>query len=136
MTSIDIEFLRTLPKIIEQKKSEINRLRSMIGLKGARITGMPHSVSQDKIGEIMPAIVDAEEELHELEQKYNALYLKALEWLNNIEDLKASYCISLRYLDGYSWDEVAREISNAEGIAVTDSAARKYCRRYLQEYCE
>lgn len=98
---------------------------------------MPHSGgAQDKIGEIMPAIADAEAEIFEMDHELLRLQLEVETWTGSLDDLKAAYLISLRYIERYKWDQITEEISNMEGERLSEAAARKYITRYLKEHCE
>lgn len=137
LTTKDLERLHKLPRQIDQKRYQLQHLRDMVKLKGSQITGMPHSGGiYDKIGEIVPAIVDTEAEIRALEHEYYTLQSDVQSWADNLDDIKAGYLITLRYCEGYSWGKIADEISGAEGGIVSEDAARQYVTRYLKAHCE
>lgn len=137
MTIKELEDYHAMPKRIEQKKEQIQSLRELLGIKSPNISGMPHGGgSKDRIGEIVPAIVAAEQELQDLESEKLSAYIRVLDWINGIDDLNVALCFSFRYLNGYGWKQIAEKMSSPEGKPLTQDAARKLCSRMLKKYCE
>ena len=131
----DLDHLQEIKTLIDKLHGTIERLRAAAGLHGARLDGMPHgSGPYDQIGEVIPKIVDAEAELAELRKEYERARWTALDGINQIDDLKISLILSYRYLDGFSWNRIAAELSSAEGIPITEDMARKCMNRWLREH--
>ena len=137
MTEEELERLHKLPKLIEQKRWLLQRLRDQVGLRSSQITGMPHSSGvHDRIGEIVPDIADVETEIAELEKELTRLQFAVMDWISHIDDIKAAYILSLRFIEGYGWKQIADEISSTEGAPVADDAGRKYYQRYMKAHCK
>lgn len=64
-------------------------------------------------------LLEAQERLAEIEA-----------YLSGIQDLKVRRMISLRYVDGLSWRQVARRMYGSPGF---DEAARKRVKRFLEK---
>lgn len=85
----------------------------------------------------------AEAESEELKQEIKSLYatlenihkqqiakeLEITKMLESIKDNQVRISIQLHYIDGYSWNAVAKEIGGNN----TDEACRKYVSRYFQK---
>jgi len=128
----DLKDLLRLQKKLEQGKETLQRLRDRSGVKSPSLTGMPHgSGPHDRTGELVPAIVDLENELELMEQEYWQLRLRVGNWIDAQEDQKAAIILGLRYLDGYGWDRISKEMrTGAESISA--DAARKYLKLFLK----
>lgn len=119
-----------LPKIIDQRRREIQRIEERLGVKSPSLSGMPHgSGAHDKIGEGVPELIDKKNELEELIRQYEKEEDRINRWIDGVEDLKLQTYISLRYKEKMSWNEVA---ATAGGINDTDSSIRMTVNRYLE----
>ena len=134
MTQKDLDLLREFPRRIAQARTKVDRLRDQLGLHSPSWDGLPRgSGPHDKIGTVVPMIADAEAELHQLEKEFKLARNQVEDWILSLDDddPKASFVFALRYLDGCHWAEVAAAISSAEGRDFSESAVKKYCRRFL-----
>ncbi len=132
----DLDQLIKIPTWIEEARRRVERLRGQVGLHSVSMDGMPHgSGPRDKIGELVPEILDAEMDLQKLEGTYTKLRARVADWISDqeAEDLKAAVILSLRYLEGMSWDQVADECTGC-GDPMSDNAVRKYADRYLKKH--
>lgn len=130
----DLKDLLRLQKLMEKRKEALQRLRDRSGAKAASWDGMPHgSGPYDRTGETVTAIVDLENELELMEQEYWQLRLRVGSWIDAQaqQDQRAAIILGLRYLDGYGWDRISKEMrTGAESISA--DAARKYLKLFLK----
>ena len=132
----DFRRLQALPIEIERQRLKLQRMRAAAGVKSLKFEGMPHgSGVYDKIGELVPGIVDIEDRITECEKEYIELKERVEHWINDlpVEDIKAQYFLTMRYIEGYRWEEIADSCSDCEGIT-SGSAVRMYCQRYLKDH--
>ena len=76
-------------------------------------------------------IADAEAELHQLETEFRSAYEQVEDWLWTLEDAKAVCLLTMRYLDGFQWEQISDLVSTAESKSFSADAAKKYCRRFM-----
>ena len=130
----DLDQLQRMPDWIEEARQRVKRLRDRAALHSVSLDGMPHgSGVRDKIGETVPEILDAEKDLQKLEGTYTELRAQVADWIDAQEDIKAQVILSMRYLDSYSWNQIADECTGC-GDPMTEDAVRKYAARYLKTH--
>ncbi len=131
----DLDQLQKMPKLIFDARKRAERLRDQIGLHSVSLDGIPHgSGPHDKIGDLMPEILDAETEFENLEGAYWRLRGQVADWIDAQEDLKASFILSLRYLEGMDWERIADECNGTGDDPITGDAVRKYAMRYIKNH--
>lgn len=118
-----------LPKQIEQKKREIQRIEERLTAISPNLSGMPHGGGvHDKIGEGVPELVDKKRELEKIVAGYRQEEQRINAWIDSVEDLQVNLILSLRFREKMSWNQVADE---AGGINTEDS-----CRKMIDRYLE
>lgn len=118
-----------LPKQIEQKKREIQRIEERLTAISPNLSGMPHGGGvHDKIGEGVPELVDKKRELETMIAGYRQEESQINAWIDSVEDLQINLILSLRFREKMSWNQVADE---AGGINTEDS-----CRKMIDRYLE
>lgn len=134
MTWSDFQRLQDLPAEILRQKAKLQRLEDAVVVKSPRWGAMPHgSGTHDKIGDLVPEIVDAEDELANLEKEQETIRWRFGSWIDQQSDIKAQVILSMRYIERMSWEQIADECTGC-GDPTTDSAARKYATRYLKQH--
>ena len=119
-----------LPKQIEQKKREIQRIQERLESMSPNLSGMPHGGGvHDKLGEGVPELVDKKRELEEMIRGYQEEEDRINAWIDGIEDIQIQLLLSLRFREKMSWNKVADE---AGGINSEDSC-RKMIDRFLEK---
>jgi len=119
-----------LPKQIEQKKREIQRIQERLTAISPNLSGMPHSGGvHDKIGEGVPELIEKKEELEALRRGYEEEERQINAWIDGIEDLQINLLFSLRFKEKLSWNEVADQMGGIN----TDDSCRKMADRYLEK---
>lgn len=112
MTKQELSQLYYLNREIDNLKSRIVELECIATSCTANITGMPHASSiSDKIGKYAAEIADLKE-LLDLNLKKCFYELNRLNrYIESIEDSEIRMILSLRYVNGLCWEQVAASIS-------------------------
>ena len=131
MTKEELSQLYYLNREIEHLKDKIAELECAATASTSRITGMPHASGiSDKVGKYAAEIAELKE-LIELNIKKCFYELNRLNrYINNIDDSEIRLILSLRYVNGLSWGQVAASISS---YATEDSIRMKHD-RYLKKH--
>lgn len=130
MTKQELSQLYYLNREIEHLKNRIIELECIATSSTSRITGMPHATDiSDKVGKYVSEIADLKE-LLDLNLKKCFYELNRLNrYIESIEDSEMRLIISLRYINGLGWEQVAASISPyASGESV-----RKAHERFLRK---
>jgi len=118
-----------LPRIIQQKRREIQRIEERLTAISPNLSGMPHGGVHDKIGEGVPDLVDKKNELKKLIRGYEAEQDRIEAWIDGIDDLQVQLLMSLRFKERMSWNQVADEAGGNN----TEDSCRKMIDRYLEK---
>ena len=119
-----------LPKQIEQKKREIQRIQDQLTAISPNLSGMPHGGGvHDKIGEGVVELVTKKEELEELKRGYQLEEDRINAWIDAVDDIQINLILTLRFREKMSWNQVADQIG---GINTEDSC-RKMIDRFLEK---
>jgi len=130
MTKQELSQLYYLNREIEHLKDRITELECIATSSTSRITGMPHATDiSDKVGKYAAEIADLKE-LLDLNLKKCFYELNRLNrYIESIDDSQIRMILSLRYINGLSWEQVAASISPyASGESV-----RKAHERFLRK---
>ena len=126
MTKQELSQLYYLNREIEHLKDRITELECIATSSTSRITGMPHATDiSDKVGKYAAEIADLKE-LLDLNLKKCFFELNRLNrYIESIEDSEIRMILSLRYINGLSWQQVAASISPyASGESVRKAEER------------
>ena len=119
-----------LPKQIEQKKREIERIWERLTSISPNLSGMPHGGGvHDKVGEGVVELVAKKEELEAQKRGFEQEEKEINDWIDSVEDLQINLILCLRFREKRSWNEVADEMG---GINTEDSC-RKMIDRFLEK---
>lgn len=131
MTTKELSQLYFLNREIEQIKEKINELEIVATSCTSTITGMPHVAGvSDKIGKYAAEIADLKE-LLDLNLKKCFYELNRLNrFIESIEDSEMRMIISLRYVNGLPWEQVAASISPF----TSGDSVRKAHTRFLKQF--
>ena len=129
MTIEDLRELFYLDKLIDYENEQLDNLRAKLDLHSPAISDMPKaSGAKDKIGEVMPEIVDKtrqiEMDVRDLEERRNRLQ----EFIRVLPNIRIRLIMSLRFIDRLPWTMVAEKIGGLE----TEDTVKKACYRYLE----
>ena len=119
-----------LPKQIEQKKREIERIWERLTSISPNLSGMPHGGGvHDKVGEGVVELVAKKEELEAQKRGFEQEEKEINDWIDSVDDLQINLILCLRFREKRSWNEVADEMG---GINTEDSC-RKMIDRFLEK---
>lgn len=122
--------LFVLPKMIEQKQREIQRIMDRLTSISPNLSGMPHGGGvHDKLGEGVPDLVDKKRELEEIRRGYEQEEARLNGWIDGIEDLQIQLIFSLRFKERMSWNEVADTVGGNN----SEDSVRMTVNRYLEK---
>lgn len=128
MTIQDLQQLFYLQKLIEQEQDRLDDLRSAVSLKSPVLTDMPKAPGvKDKIGQLVPSIVDQEAELLRSLQAYREKRDRLIAYITHVPNARIKLILMLRFIDQKSWQEVADAIGGRE----TEYSVKHACYRYV-----
>lgn len=108
MTKKELSQLYWLNREIEEEKRKLHELEAAASGCTASITGLPHVMgAYDKIGNL--AILIAEQrDLIDLKARQSVIeYNRLNHYIAGVEDAQMRMILSLRYVNGLSWQQVA-----------------------------
>lgn len=127
MTKKELSQLYYLSKEIKTKEEQLEQLKAIAESTTAQLTGMPHaSVANDKIGKTAAEIADIKALIQLKIQEYWHEYNRLMRYINDIDDSLVRQIMTLRYINGMTWNAVADTIGGN-----TDDSVRKMHDRYL-----
>jgi hypothetical protein len=122
--------LFVLPKMVEQKRREVQRIWERLTSISPSLTGMPHAGGvHDKIGEGVPELVEKKAELEAQIKAYEKEEDMITGWIDAIDDLQVNLIFSLRFKERMSWNEVADNVGGNN----TENSVRMMVNRYLEK---
>lgn len=129
MTIEDLQELFYLDKLIDFENERLENLRAKLDLHSPTISDMPKaSGARDKIGDIMPEIVDKTRELETDIQDLEERRQRLQEFIRVIPNIRIRIIMSRRFIDQMTWTEVAAKIGGRE----TEDTVKKAVYRYLE----
>lgn len=128
MTVQELQQLFYLNRLIEREQDKLDDLRSAAGLKSPAFSDMPKAPgAHDKIGELVPKIVDQEREIEQNLQAYTETRDRLQDYIRRVPNTRIKLILSLRFLDMLPWQEVADAIGGKE----TEYSVKQACYRYV-----
>ena len=130
MTKKELSQLYYLNREIEQLQARLTELESLATSCTANITGMPRANGiSDKIGKYAAEIADLKS-LLDLNLKKCFYELNRLNrYIQCVEDSEMRMILSLRYVNGLCWEQVAASIS----VYASGDSVRKAHDRFLRK---
>lgn len=130
VTKQELSQLYYLNREIEHLKNRIIELECISTSSTSRITGMPHATDiSDKVGKYASEIADLKE-LLDLNLKKCFYELNRLNrYIESIEDSQIRMIMTLRYVNGLSWRQIAFSIGGGN----TEDGVKKIAYRYLKK---
>lgn len=130
MTVQELQQLFYLNKLIEHEKERLEDLRSTLTLQSPTLTDMPKSHgAKDKIGAIVPSIIDQEAEIEKNLHVYMEARNKIMTYINRVPNARIKTILILRFIDQKSWQEVAEIIGGKETEYSVKHAVYRYVER-------
>lgn len=130
MTKSDLEQLTLLNSEISRDLERLQELYALLTGCTSSISGLPHIGllrDSDRTDKFISMIDVLEQQIKERVLNSAALYVQIWAYINTIHDPLVRLIISLRYIDGLPWQQVANNIGG--GISV--SGVRMILDRYL-----
>jgi hypothetical protein len=128
VTVQELQQLFYLNRLIEREQDKLDDLRSAAGLKSPAFSDMPKAPgAHDKIGELVPKIVDQEREIEKNIQAYTQTRDRLQDYIRKVPNTRIKLILSLRFLDMLPWQEVADTIGGKE----TEYSVKQACYRYV-----
>lgn len=130
MTKNDLEQLTLLNSEISRDLERLQELYALLTGCTSSISGLPHIGllrGSDRTDKFISMIDVLEQQIKERVLNSAALYVQIWAYINTIHDPLVRLIISLRYIDGLPWQQVANNIGG--GISV--SGVRMILDRYL-----
>ena len=130
MTKTELSQLYYLNREIEEIKQRISEIEGLATNCTSKLTGMPVLTGiSDKIGNCAAELADLRC-LLDLNLKKCFYELNRLNrYINNINDSQMRMILSLRYINGLPWEQVAASIS----CSLSGESVRKAHDRYLEK---
>lgn len=130
MTVHELQQLFYLERLIAHEQQRLDSLQSAVDVHSPVLTNMPKAPgAHDKLGEIVPEIVDQKAQIEKTLREYKATKEKLLRYINGVPNTRIRLIMILRYVDQKSWQDVADEIGGKE----TEYSVKKTVYRYLGE---
>ena len=129
MTVQELQQLFYLNRLIDHEKERLEELRSTLALQSPALTDMPKAPgARDKIGDIVPAIVDQAAEIENALLEYQIQRERLQRYIDSIPFPKIKLIMILRFLHQKTWQEVADMIGGKE----TEYSVKHTCYRYVE----
>lgn len=115
MTKKELSQLYWLNREIEEEKRKLRELEAASTSGTAKITGLPHvSGAHDKIGD-MAILIAEQRDLIDLKVRQSVIeYNRLNRYIAGVEDAQMRMILSLRYVNGLSWQQVAFAIGETD----------------------
>lgn len=127
----DLQQLFYLEKLIEHEKERLAELYEQAGIKSPTLSDMPKAKGAvDKLGNLVPQIVDKEAEIAENIRRYTKTREELVRYINRIPNARIKMIVILRYIDQRPWQEVAETIGGKETEYSVKHAVYRYMDRY------
>ncbi len=129
MTKKELFQLYWLNREIEEEKRKLRELETASTSGTAKITGLPHvSGAHDKIGD-MAILIAEQRDLIDLKVRQSVIeYNRLNRYIAGVEDAQMRMILSLRYVNGLSWQQVAFAIGETD-----EQYPRRKHNKFLQE---
>ncbi len=132
ITLQELSQLYYLNKAIEMDKQRLEQLKALVeGKSSTNLSGLPLN-KKDKSGnssleKYIAEIIDLETVIAYKISQYIYERNRLERYILNIPNYYLQSIFTLRFIDGYSWNQIAYKIGG-----ITADAARMACKRYMQ----
>jgi hypothetical protein len=130
MTKKELSQLYYLNREIEELKRRLDELEALATSSTQKITGLPSGGGiSDMVGKFGTEIVELKE-LLDARIKKSIDELKRLDaYIQGLDDVEIRMILSLRYINGLGWEQVAASISSC----LSGESVRKAHERFLEK---
>lgn len=130
MTVQELQQLFYLNRLIDHEKERLEDLRNTLALQSPALTDMPKAPgARDKIGDVVPAIVDQEAEIEKNLREYTEARNRLTDYISHVPNARIKMILILRFIDQKPWQEVAEAIGGKE----TEYSVKSLCYRYIRD---
>lgn len=130
MTKRELSQLYYLNREIERDQQKLRELECAATATGAKITGMPRAAgTSDRVGNYAAEIEDLRSIIALNIQRCWYERNRLERFIQSVEDSETRMILSLRYINGLSWRQVARSMSPY----ATEDSVRMRADRFLGE---
>lgn len=129
LTKKELSELYWLNREIDEEKRKLKELENIATSCTAKITGLPHVTgTYDKIGDLSILIAE-QKDLIKLKVRQSIIkYNRLNRYITSVEDAQMRTILSLRYINGLDWQQVANNIGGGN----TADGVRKKHERFLK----
>lgn len=129
VTVRELQELFYLDELIRTQQERLDSLRERADVKSPTLSDMPRTPgAQDKIGSIVPDIVDKEAELAESIRRYAEMRDRLLDYIDTLPNARIKLIMIKRFINQKTWQEVADEIGGKE----TEYSVKQACYRFIR----
>lgn len=130
MTIKELSQLYYLNREIEQEKDRLRQLEEAATSTTPKITGLPHVAGIADKTAIAAQIADARDVIEAKNKLAVVEYNRLLRYIARVDDSLVRQILSLRFVSGLSWAEVARRIGGNN----TEAGVKMACYRYIRAH--
>ena len=131
MTIRELSQLYYLNREIAQEQARIRELRDAATGTTAKISGMPYVGGISDKTAIAAAIADSQAIIDAKVQLCVVEYNRLVRYIAGIDDSLVRQIISLRFINGMTWHQVAKHIGGGN----TEESVKKACYRFIRKSC-
>ncbi len=129
MKVYELQQLVYLEKLIQCEQERLDDLYEQAGLHSPGFSDMPKAPGvRDKIGELVPKIVDQDAEIKANIRKYTDTRERILRFINHIQNPRVKLIVIKRFINQQSWQDIAGELGGKE----TEYTVKQCVYRYLE----
>ncbi len=130
MTVKELSQLYFLKKEFEELRRRIMELEETSTGSSIRITGMPRTYGKtDKVAKYAAEIVDLKSTLEEYLKKCFSELNRLNNYISNIDDSHIRVILTMRYINGLTWNQVAAKVGGGN----SEDSVKKAAYRYLEK---
>lgn len=130
MTRQDLEKHLKLRRQLMECRDILQNLKRSVGPGAQALTGMPHAPGvKDKVGDLATEIAYMERRVDALQTEVNNQTAKVHDYIAGVQDDHMKIILSLRYIRGLTWIEVALVLGGKN----TGSGVRSAVWRFFNE---
>lgn len=127
MTRQDLEKHLKLRRQLMECRDILQNLKRSVGPGTQALTGMPHAPGvKDKVGDLATEITYMERRVAALQAKVDDQAVEVRNFIAGVQDDQMKIILSLRYIRGLTWIEVALVLGGRNTGSGVKSAVRRF----------
>lgn len=127
MTRQELESHLVLRKSLMEGRDLLFNLKQAVGPGTQALTGMPHAPGvKDKVGDLAIEIAYMENRVNSLEAEVEKQAVAVKDFISGVQDDHLKIILSLRYIRGLTWGEVAYVLGGRNTESGVKSAVRRF----------